>query len=326
MKLDNIKNEFLNTDLLLKHLDQYNVYAYYLGNFDLHTIISSPFRKDNHASFGIFYRDGNLIFNDFKLGGGNCIAFVSKMEFCSYQQAMGILNKRYNLNFLETFKNNINNYSKQPLVDYKKIIKEKPEYWIDVLYRPWQSFDKDYWIRYEISLNTLQFYDVNPISRFWINKYPYYVSKHTYSYYYDNRVYKIYQPFKTVETGKFHSNIKNKDHYQGDNQLPDNGKILFITSSLKDVMVLYEAGYWAIAPHTEHQILTDELYKKYNRNWNNIIILYDNDEAGLLHAKKMVDKYNLPSLVLPDSNTKDPSDFVENYSLNELKQWILNNI
>jgi hypothetical protein len=49
--------------------------------------------------------------------------------------------------------------------------------------------------------------------------------------------------------------------------------------------------------------------------WDLMVILYDNDEAGILHADKMVKKYGIKSLILPESDTKDPSDFVKKYDL-----------
>lgn len=322
MRLDQIQTEYLTKKNLLEKLDQYDVYAYYIGAFDVYNVMSSPFRKDDNPSFGVFYRNGDLIYNDYKLGGGDCIAFVSYMENCSYYQAMGILNKRYNLGYLEAARHKFASvYTKKP-VKYNKSIVEKPEYWIDVSFRPWQQHDKEYWQQYEISLATLQYYDVNPINRFWVNGFSYHVDKHAYSYFYSDRVFKIYQPFKPVSEGKFYSNIKDKEQYQGVNQLPDSGELLFITSSLKDVMVLYEAGFWAIAPHTEHQILSEGLFSHYSQNWGIMNVLYDNDEAGMKHADKMVQKYGLKSLVLPDSDTKDPSDFVKKYDLETLKLWL----
>ena len=322
MKLDNIKFEYLTKETLLKHLDQYDIYAYYLGTFDVYNIMSSPFRADKSPSFGVFQVDGKLIYNDFKLGGGDCIMFTMYMESCNYQQALGILNRRYKINLIEYKTQYANSKFTRPAKKYNKIVNEKEDYWINISLRHWMKRDKEYWSQYEISLATLEFYNVNPINRFWINTYTYNVDKLSYSYYYSDRVYKIYQPHKTVATGKFFSNIKDKEQYQGSNQLPDKGDILFITSSLKDVMVLYEAGFWAIAPHTEHQILSERLFMHYSSKWDLVNVLYDNDEAGILHANKMVEKFGIKSIVMPDSDTKDPSDFVKKYDLNSLKQWI----
>src|SRR5690606_36413989 len=178
----------------------------------------------------------------------------------------------------------------------------KPPTIISIKLRDWQLHDKEFWYnRYEITRSTLDYYNVYPISRFWINQYRYNADKHAYAYREDTNVYKIYQPYLSTDNGKFWSNIKNKDIYQGHDQLPEKGEILFITSSKKDVMVLYECGFNAVAPHTEHQILSDELYYEYSNRFDVIIIFYDNDNAGITHANKMVDRYNIKSIILPES-------------------------
>ncbi len=324
--LKKYKDEILNKNNLLKYINPYDVYYYYLGDFTAYKSTNSPFRKDDNPSFGIFLSATNeLIFNDYKLGGGDFIKFVSLMENCSYKEAMSILNKRYNVNLIDLNKPISSTYTKPPLIT-NKTVEKKSETWINIIPRKWQLHDKQYWSQYEISKATLEYFDVSPISKFFINQYGYKAHKYAYAYYYEPSVYKIYQPYLLVKDGKFWSNIKNSEIYQGVNQLPDSGELLFITSSLKDVMVLYEAGFSGIAPHTEHQILSEGLFSYYKSKWDLMIVLYDNDEAGILHANKMVDKFKLKSLVLPESDTKDPSDFVKKYDLSTLKDWILNNL
>lgn len=325
--LKEIKEEWLNKINLLKYISSYDIYYYYIGHFDIGKPFSSPFRTDKTPSFNIYIAyDGELIHQDFKLGSGNCIRFVSIMENCGYFDALSILNERYKIGLVDLNKNKIkSNYTKTPLITNVKVY-EKAEVWIDIKVRQWELHDKEYWSKYEISKATLEYFDVFPVQRFWINDARINANKHCYAYYYEPRVYKVYQPYLEVGSGKWWSNIKNKEVYQGHNQLLDAGDILFITSSLKDVMVLYECGYNAVAPHTEHQILSDGLYQQYSSNFDLVLVLYDNDSAGILHANKMVEKYNIKSLVLPDSDTKDPSDFVEKYDLETLKSWILNKI
>jgi hypothetical protein len=323
--IDKYKEEWLTKQNLLKYVKEYDVYAYYLGVFDVYDVMSSPFRKDKTPSFGTFINDfGELWFNDFKIGGGDFIKFVSVMESCSYVQAMNVINERYKLGLISLTKKIFSKYTHNPIITDITVL-PKAETWISVKVRDWKDHDKEYWYnQYEITGATLSYFDVIPISKFWINEYGYNAVKNAYAYRFDTNVYKIYQPYLTK--GKWWSNIKNSEVYQGSNQLPDEGQLLFITSSLKDVMVLYEAGFSAIAPHTEHQILSDGLFSHYSSKWDLMIVLYDNDEAGILHADKMVKKYGVKSLILPENDTKDPSDFVQKYDLYSLKQWIQQNI
>jgi hypothetical protein len=308
---------------IIKHVTEYDIYAYYLGNFEIGKVYNSPFRKDNKPSFGVYLgNNGVLMYNDYLLGSGNCISFTQRMENCSWFEAMCIINKRYNIGFPYTA-NKQSSYKHKPVITNIKIT-EKMEKWIDVKVKEWELHDKHYWQQYEISSSTLEFYCVYPIQKLWINNVQYKVDKHAYAYYFEPRVFKIYQPFS--DTNKWLTNIKSPEIYQGSYQLPRKGDLLFITSSLKDVMVLHEAGFKAIAPHTEHQTLSEALYMHYAERFNSIVIFYDNDEAGIYHANKIVDKYDLKSLILPESDTKDPSDFVEKYDLSTLQNWILNSL
>jgi hypothetical protein len=318
------KEEWLSKDGLLEYVNEYDVYAYYLGNFNVGNVFSSPFRVDRTPSFGIYLgNNGVLMFNDYKLGSGDCFKFVAMMENCSYYDAMVIVNKRYNVNFRHKRTNISSLYTKPPLITNTKVL-EKEEVWIDINIRAWELHDREYWSKYEISLSTLTYFNVFPINKFWINGQSFNTDKIAYAYYFGDRIFKIYQPYKIQ--GKWWSNIKDKERYQGYDQLPDSGDILFITSSLKDVMVLYEAGFSAIAPHTEHQILSEGNFIHYSQNWELMTVLYDNDDAGILHAKKMQEKFGLKYLLLPESDTKDPSDFVEKYDLSTLKKWINNQL
>lgn len=319
LDLSKIREEKLTYQSILKQVTEYDIYAYYLGNISIGGVRSSPFRKDDTPSFGIYLgNNGALMYNDYLLGSGGCIKFVQQMENCSFYEAMCIINERYNLGYPNKITKK-SNYTHKPVITNTKIV-DKVEKWIDIKVRPWEIYDKEYWSKYEISSGTLEFFNVYPVQRFWINNMLFNVDRLCYGYYYEPRVFKIYQPNKS--DFKWISNIKHPELYQGHHQLPEKGEILFITSSLKDVMVLHEAGVNAVAPHTEHQILSDDLYQQYSKDWNAIIVFYDNDEAGITHANKMTEKFGLKSLVLPESDTKDPSDFVEKYDLETLKQWI----
>lgn len=323
LSLQNLKEEYISYNNLLKHVSEYDIYSYYLGNFELGRVQSSPFREDKSPSFGVYLgNNGVLMFNDYLLGSGDCVHFVRRMENCSYMEALGILNDRYKLGY-NSSKKRTSKYTHTPIITNTKIF-NKIEKWIDIKIRPWNLSDKEFWSKYEITLGTLEFYNVLPISRFWLNSSVFNADKLSYAYYFEPNVFKIYQPYSS--NFKWLGNVKKPEVYQGSNQLTESGEILFITSSLKDVMVLHEAGYSAIAPHTEHQILSNDLFTYYNSKWDAIIVLYDNDDAGITHANKMVDKYGIKSIILPEEDTKDPSDFVKKYDLESLKEFIKHSI
>src|SRR5690606_14701173 len=97
----NIKEELLTKQNILKYVSEYQIYSYYLGNFKIGGNMSSPFREDNNPSFGIFIgKYGDLAYNDYKLGGGDCISFVARLEKVSYYQAMILINDIFDLNLV----------------------------------------------------------------------------------------------------------------------------------------------------------------------------------------------------------------------------------
>jgi len=173
-----------------------------------------------------------------------------------------------------------------------------------------------------VSKKILLKFAVEPISHFWVNNNRFTCKSITYAFKFKNR-YKIYSPYE--DKNKWLSNT-NKTDVQGYNQLPDKGERLIITSSLKDVMCLHAAGYYAIAMQSEMQIPSEKLISELNTRFNTIEILYDNDftkedNPGQLMAKKISNLYGFRNICLPQTfESKDPSDLVSRVGgFNELK-------
>ena len=163
---------------------------------------------------------------------------------------------------------------------------------------------------------------VEPISHFWVNNNRFTCKSISYAFKFKNR-YKIYSPYEVKN--KWLSNTRKTD-IQGYNQLPTKGERLIITSSLKDVMCLYAAGYHAIAMQSEMQMPDEKLISELKERFNTIDILYDNDfnklnNPGQTMAKKICDLYGFNNICLPEEfESKDPSDLVsKENSFNKLK-------
>ena len=163
---------------------------------------------------------------------------------------------------------------------------------------------------------------VEPISYFWINGNRFTCKSVSYVFKFKNR-YKIYSPYE--DKNKWLSNTKKTD-IQGYAQLPEKGNKLIITSSLKDVMCLYAAGYYSIAMQSEMQIPDEKLISELKNRFNTIEILYDNDfdnvnNPGQTMAKKICDLYGFNNICIPSKfGCKDPSDLVVHTgNFNEIK-------
>lgn len=322
--LTKVKDRYITIDDIEKEIGAYSIYAYYLGNFPIGKAINSPLSNDNTPSFNIMeHYNGALIFKDFRHGVGNFVKFVSLMEGCSYGEAFGVINHRYELGYLNAKPRHVryNHIPKTYNVDKAPRIKSK----IEIKLREWELCDKEFWTQYEISLNTLKMFSVFPIKRFYINDTVFNSEKLSYAYYFDNNTFKIYQPHSVK--AKWFSNTSAIKELQGEavmNMLLEytSNEVLFITSSLKDVMVLHELGYPAVAPMSESSIIPMEKIESWQDHFHKIVVFYDNDETGIKNSNKLCKDYNLTSLTLEEKDTKDPSDYVKKYSLKQLKEWI----
>jgi len=312
-----LKEEVLIKENILKYISEYDVYNYYLPGIKIGKVYKSPFRSDKQASFGIFIGfDGELAFNDYRLGGGDFIKFVTWIEQCSYIDALNHINNIFDLKFLP--RGGVNRiYIKPALISkYKPKAKHKPKIYIKS--REWNSIDAEYW--YPLIESDVK--PANPIKYFWIDKQLFGTAPLAYSYKYGKNVYKIYQPTKDRKEGKWWSNISASTPWFGHNNLPDTGDYLFVASSNKDALVLIALGYNAIAPHSESQTFTPEQHAEYSFRFKNIVVFFDNDTTGILKAYRFNDLYGTTSLFLEEKDTKDPFEFIKKYTLLDLRDYI----
>jgi len=319
MLLSDLKNKQLNKENILKQVSEYDIYKYYLNEVPLNTVISSPFRKDKNPSFGIFYSKYNeLAFNDYKLGAGNCFNFVMMMNNVNYFEALSIINQIFNLELYDNKPYSLGNIKKAVITNY--IPEKKDSCIIRIKLKSVTQSDVDYFS----PLNITKIHNLYPIERFWINQYSFKAANLAYAWRYGTNIYKIYQPL--TPDSKWWTNISNNITWYGHDLLPETGDLLFVASSNKDAAVLHQLGYNAIAPHTESQKFSQEQYDEYSKRFDKIIIFYDNDDTGILKAENFCDTYNLTYLVLEETNTKDPFEFVKKYSLEDLNDFIIESL
>lgn len=319
-KTNIVQKKPLNEENILTKVSEYDIYRYYIGDFKVKAIFSSPLHKDNSPSFGIFVGDnGRLMFNDYVKGSGTCFIFVMKLFGVDYWTALNIINNDMKLG-LQSSSNVSRVEKKYSPSTYKP---NKKEVFMAIKRREWNSSDRIYWEEsYGISISTLDKFNVYPISHYYINGVAIKTGPLAYAYHLDKGTYKIYQPNLKREEGKFYSNVSVKTPWQGARQLPNKGELLFITSSLKDVMTLYECGFYSIAPHTEHQIFTNRVFDYYSKRWDKIIMFYDHDEAGFTHASKWKQEFGLDTITTESDIAKDPSDWAKLHSIPLLKKFI----
>ena len=68
--LNHINKPYLTKELLLREVSDENIFKYYIKNLEIGKSMSSPLRKDESPSFGVFFAKSHneLFYKDFKFG------------------------------------------------------------------------------------------------------------------------------------------------------------------------------------------------------------------------------------------------------------------
>lgn len=304
----------LTLDWILSKVDEYDIYASYIGQFKVGMIYNSPFRKDNNPSFGIFYskRAQKLLFKDHGTGMcGNVIKFVQEYTGkTDYQEILKDIVERTKITNTTRF------------VSSKHYI-SSTETVIGVVRQEFTQKDIDYWAQFHISVKTLKTFDVSSIKYYLCNgvvKGIYKEENPMYAYKVYNN-FKIYRPLADKYT-KWRNNLTDTD-IQGYKQLPKNGSICIITKSLKDVMCLYEMGIPAISPSSESTFIPETALNDIKKRFKRVLILFDRDTAGIKNSRKISLKTGLNGFFINKKyKSKDISDAIKNNSFETIKTWL----
>ena len=301
----------LSYEDILQYVSEEDIALFYLG-VNSNSRFYSFFREETTPGKYLYYKGGRLYYNDF-LESRSFPYLIMELNNWSYKQFLDHLQQDLLNQVVSTTK-------KRKLL--KKPITNKTATEIKIKRRNWENRDVEYWQQFGISVDTLNKFDVCPISYFWINDKLFVADKLSYSYnfYVENSVFrrKIYQPqstdFKWIANGG--------KICQGESMLPYEGDLLIITKSLKDVMCLNFLGITAIAPPSESSFLPLEYYNKQKERFKKIILFFDNDLAGLTKAKKFSEKYSLPYIYIPEGGEKDISDYRKLHGEEKTKELI----
>lgn len=182
--------------------------------------------------------------------------------------------------------------------------------------RPWNTRDQYYWTQFNIGSRLLEMYNVRPLSDYTMckkeeegDKYLEISAHYLYGYFDDKgELYKIYQP--KVKEKKF---IKVGSYLQGYDQLTGQTNLM-IVSSLKDLMSIKSLkipGYDYVAPDSENSMVAKHFMEEFFRNYSNVHVLLDNDEAGRKAMDRYVKQYDVTAFSLEMS--KDIADSVKEF-------------
>lgn len=342
-----INNTNLTKSFILSKVSQISIFSTYTG-IDIDTIescinnnefVSSPFRIDNHPSFGFRYDNrGKLKAKDFAgYFQGDCFDAAALVLSEILHKDINIENKQWFIFVLKhiayTFRNII--YGKDKDNNIENIINnglelvrnKKPI--IEFVPRNWNNYDKNYWDKFGVSLSYLNTNFIYPVEQYYINrkinpepKYNYEYDKRDLCYAYmlgqdNNNIYniKLYFPNRKKESVKF---ITNNNCLEGLlNFELSNYDIVIITKSTKDRLSLKSfidnvfidfsyGGKESISigiiniPHESYKLKQNEYdWIKSKCSKGYICSLMDNDTVGYREAIWLKNNYNIIPFCIP---------------------------
>ena len=298
------------------------VVSKYLGINSVPVIMLSPLRKDKNPSLSIFrLPDGNIGYKDFGTGEKGII--------------YDLLSKLWSISIKQVYRRIIDDYSpSNTLINKTKRQRKlrKSCTTLNVKIREWRDWDLEYWNKYGISKEWLEYAEVYPISTLFFNNDKTTIPAEKYAYVYverkDNKVtLKVYQPYS--ERFKW---ISKHDSSVWDlwTKIPITGDKLIITSSRKDALCVWSnSGIPSLSLQGEGYIPKESVINELKSRYKDIYVLYDNDfqsdvNHGRLYGKHLSELYNLKQIEIPDEyKSKDPSDLCMNYGREVVRNVIL---
>jgi hypothetical protein len=281
-----------------------------------HVKIKSMFTQERTPSMCIYTDEYNTYrYKDFSSGkSGSAIDFIKELFNLKFHQACLKVIEEYNDYILKNGKDyeskELKKYSRFKVVAFTK--------------RGWTTKDQYYWTQFNIGSKLLEEHCVYPREKYVMQKETEQIEiRGSYIYGYfkkDGTLYKVYQP-KTLDK-KF---IKVKSYIQGTEQCKPENKNLIITSSLKDLMSIKSlklSGLNIVAADSENTMISSVDIESWQNEYENIIVIFDNDDAGIEAMKTYKEKYNFIKVALLPLS-KDISDSIKDYGAKEVRNRLV---
>lgn len=327
-----LPSDKITKEAILNKITEWDIFRYYIKtSIQLKTLFCSELREDNNPTCSIIKMpSGMYLYRDFSTGQKlDCFSYVQEKYRCNFIEALTIILNDFQLG-LHT-KIVVNNSMGFKPVLYKQTEVKNIDIKIEVKRRPFTYKDLEYWNIYEITQETLKLFNVSSLEWYRIIKEyspTFKTEPDKLVFCYDSYITakrKIYRPLHP-KGYKWYSNTEDNILW-GVKQLNlSKPELLFITSSYKDVMALYECGYQSVCTNSETTILSKKQYNYLVGLGFKPIAYMNNDEAGIESNVKYEKLYNIKSICNPIGEPKDPSDYIKEYGKfkykKELKLWM----
>jgi len=307
---------------ILSQVGQEEIFEHFLKiPVNYRGMFRSPLREDENPTCSFKWISNTLWFRDWsETHAKDCFEIVKETHHCDFYTALEIIAKEFNLT-LQTPREGFSASSKLSTENYKRR-KNNEKSIIEVKKQRFTSTDVEYLKSYHLTHKIVRAYNVFSVKAFWLNGNRFYVyskNKPALGYYFGlddsgRQKWKIYF-YKTRDSWRF---IGNTNRINGWIQIPEKGKNLIITKSLKDVMCLAKFKIPAIAMQGETQIPYDYIIDELKSRYDNIYTLLDFDRPGIRSSNIIKKLYDIPPLFLTDGSFgskdykhKDFSDYLK---------------
>ena len=322
--------EKLSADLILSRVSEETLMQFYLGiDIKSKKLFRSPLRADKHSTCSLYRNSKNkLIFKDFATGQHLDVFNVVATKYSvNYYEALKIIANDFGIKHDSSIKKN------KGKIDYNiPKIEDKEMARIQVEIQEFTELELKWWSKYGITRETLKKFNVFSCKHVFLNGDLYAQSQQhcpIFGYYGGKiqehgekiELWRIY--FPKNKSYRFLTNWPSKK-VQGFSQLPSKGKVCVITKSMKDTMVFDSLGIPSCSPNSETQFLSDQMLDNLKKRFKKLIVLFDNDQTGIIFMNKLKKKY--PELLytwIPRKyEAKDISDFYAKYKRKKTIQLI----
>jgi hypothetical protein len=310
-------------DILAK-VDDYQIFRYYLGEFDIGRKFCNPIRGENKASAIIRNFDGKLLMTDYsdKSFDGDCFNLVMKAFSCSFDSALRRIDNDFNLGlFSEKVENR-----EIVIFEKPKIKPSKPPKIFTRTSNMCKAGD-EYLSKYHLTLEDMNFCrdtKVSYVHEFVKNYQRQYIGKLAIEYELSNergRWKKIYRPY-AHEDKKWDSNIPGYEIH-GLSCL-EKCKVLIISKSIKDGAVINKfAQLPCIMVQSENpKYFTEIVINQLNMLCKNIYVSFDSDVPGKKASIELTNATGWKHINVPDKyHAKDWADLVQHYSPDVMTEY-----
>lgn len=329
----------LSPEQILDEVTQEEIFQLFLDKeviIDKEVKYLAPYRNDKEENCYFERYNDKVYFIDFATipQSINCFSFVMKCTGKNFIGVLELIAKELNLGTGNKSVKKLTAQKENITVELNEIKKDRP---ITYLPRNFNSKDKQFWGKYNISRANLEEDKVIPISMYqsttrFDKTFTITVFDLAYAYTeFPSGKVKIYRP-KGDKLSKWFTNCTQND-VGGTG--PDEGDLLLITKSYKDYRVVKNMGINSRWFQNEGMFPSITIVKNLVKGFKRVVIWFDNDDTGIRNAKLLVDLINslIPGLAISiylDTNLlqegiKDPSDLIAKRNEEELRVFAKQN-